>query len=234
MRNRGRHWVLFLSIIAIVVSVCNPVNDTISRFLLLGGLGGLWLALFIYVRWLPIRRGLVSAVPTLAIILALLPGTVQSDDLRQAYVQCLRSFEGTPYHWGGESHRGIDCSGLPRRAMQGALLGQGLKRADGKSLRTAVSQWWHDTSARAFAQGYRNQTIPLGITGKIRDLDLGQVQPGDLAVTGTGVHCLVYLGEGQWIQADPAANKVLTQHGQRDQNPWFSKLVTLHRWTLLK
>lgn len=57
--------------------------------------------------------------------------------------------------------------------------------------------------------------------------------PGDLAVTNNGVHILAYIGDGQWIQADPSIGKVATLSGRNDDNTWFRVPVTTHRWQML-
>jgi hypothetical protein len=58
------------------------------------------------------------------------------------------------------------------------------------------------------------------------------LEPGDLAITESGVHMLVYVGEDQWIQADPSAGKVLTENGKISQNHWFESSVSFFRWTI--
>ena len=101
---------------------------------------------------------------------------------------------------------------------------------NGTAIRRAAGLWWHDASALAISEGHRDETIPLGIDGKLKELDLASLSPGDLAVTKGGAHLLVYLGDGDWIQADPGAGKVLSQNAEREENPWFSYRVTTHRW----
>jgi len=69
-----------------------------------------------------IRTGLLVS-PLAVTIPFLLPGrAIDPAELRNDYVRRMGRFEGTTYVWGGESRRGIDCSGLPRRAYRDALL----------------------------------------------------------------------------------------------------------------
>ncbi|QQL46237.1 NlpC/P60 family protein [Sulfuriroseicoccus oceanibius] len=171
---------------------------------------------------------LIFAVPFL------LPGRpIDAEELRDDYVARMSGFEGTSYHWGGETERGIDCSGLPRRALRDALLVYGVRHANGRALRLWLEHWWFDASARALSEGYRDYTVPLGAGGKIRDMSYDGLLPGDLAVTTDGVHVLAYLGEERWIQADPGIGEVAVLHGRNDCNIWFSRPVTMHRWRLL-
>lgn len=172
---------------------------------------------------------LVAALPWL---LPERPADTQA--LRTLYVQRLQGFEGTPYVWGGESPRGIDCSGLPRRALREALFIQGFQTLNGGHLREALKQWWFDASARAIQQGYRQFAQPLDLRREpIRKLEPAALLPGDLAVTTSGIHMLAYVGNGQWIQADPGINAVVTMDGISSPNAWFDQPVSLHRWTIL-
>jgi cell wall-associated NlpC family hydrolase len=54
--------------------------------------------------------------------------------LRQAY----RDWKGTPYVWGGESHRGIDCSGLMQFIFK-SYFGVDLPRTTKRQLYTGVT-----------------------------------------------------------------------------------------------
>lgn len=222
------------AIFALVVLPLNPLHNTLTKagYLLAVGVAYLGLLVLIW-KNIPIRvLGIALGIATS--IAFLLPGRpMDTAKLNERYLHELRGFEGCPYHWGGESRRGIDCSGLPRRSLINALAHEGVFRLNGNALRQAVSLWWHDSSAKAISEGYRGETIPLGIDGKMREIDSSSLIPGDLAVTQGGAHLLVYPGDGDWIQADPGPAIVLTQNVIRDESPWFSYRVTTHRWTVL-
>lgn len=212
----------------------NPVNDGLQRLSLLGAMGVAWVGVLVLswgYRWV---RVVLLAVPVLMAVPFLLPGrSVNRAGLREDYVRRMAGFEGTRYVWGGESSRGIDCSGLPRRALRDALLSEGIRRGNGAALRAWVEQWWFDASAKALAAGYRDYTTPLQVRGKLRMMDFSALSPGDLAVTKDGVHVLAYVGGGKWIQADPGAGKVVTLDPRTSESGWFDSPVSLHRWRVL-
>ncbi len=177
----------------------------------------------------------VLALPVLLALPFLLPEKpLDPANLRDRYVAAMQRMEGTLYLWGGESRWGIDCSGLPRRALRDALWDIGWETGNGAAFREWARQWWFDTSAKALGQNYRGFTRPLGVSGKLRELDFRNLSPGDLAVTADGRHVMVFLRDGKWIQADPGPLKVTIGRPGVDENPWFNARVTLHRWTLME
>ncbi len=65
-------------------------------------------------------------------------------------------------------------------------------------------------------------------------LQLDQLAPGDIAVTPDGVHVLAYLGDGEWMEADPGLGKVIRARVPADDNPWFKAPVQVLRWRELE
>jgi hypothetical protein len=233
--SRAR-WVGILMVGAAAVlltAAATPVHSALQRLAILTSLLALWaLPLLWFWRSRRIRATLLF-LPVLPVVLLLLPGgRVQSDELRNEYVRNTARFEGSPCAWGGENARGIDCSGLPRRALRHALLAQGIKRLDGAALRSWLEHWFFDASAKALAEGCRSYVVPLGVEGLIESLEHDGLQPGDLAITTDRLHVLVYRGGGLWIQAEPGIGRVLTLHGRQDENLWFRAPVSLYRWTV--
>ncbi len=223
------------AIAGIFVIPLNPVTSTLTKLAFLACLGGAWVGFTIIVWRRKILRTVALITPLAIAIPFLLPGgTIDTEELRRDYVRRMGEFEGTKYYWGGESSRGIDCSGLPRRAYRDALLAYGIRHLDGQALRGYLEQWWFDASARALGEGYRNYTRPIGTNGTIRGMDYQNLLPGDLAVTSSGIHILAYAGDGRWIQADPGIGAVATLDGRSDENAWFVTPVTTHRWRFLE
>jgi hypothetical protein len=184
--------------------------------------------------WVKVRRVLLGILAASTVFLAL-PGRkhIFKDELLDAYLQGLRSFEGTPYVWGGENRYGIDCSGLVRRAWAEALLKQGIRHLDSGLLRTAFGIWWHDLSARALRDETRRLTMRTFESPSINATDHTRLTPGDLAATQDGVHIMTYLGEWRWIEADPGAKQVIKVQAPTTQNTWFTTPVVFLRWKQL-
>ena len=222
------------ALLGIAVIYFIPVSSTVIKLGFLGCVGVAWAGLLILL-WKRKPARIVLLILPLGLIIPLsLPGReIATDELREDYVKRLSEYEGTIYFWGGESAKGIDCSGLPRKAFRDALLSYGLKHANGQAFRAFVEQWWLDASAKALGEGYRGYAAQLGIEGTIREMEYGPLVAGDLAITKSGIHVLAYAGDGKWIQADPGIGSVITLDGRKDDNGWFTTPVTLHRWQLL-
>ena len=226
----------FATLLCVIIASLNPINSTLSRTALLASLALTTLTLFRHFqpRFLRLTTITLASVLTLALLIAILPGKpTDPASLRSRYLSALTSFEGTRYIWGGEGRFGIDCSGLPRRALRSALFREAIATLNPAPIRQALNQWWHDASALALSQGYRAYTVPLNLTDKLKALDTSTLLPGDLAITCDGSHLLVYQGNDLWTQADPSIGKVITLHSKSDSNLWFHSSVTLHRWRQL-
>lgn len=218
----------------LVIIPFNPENRLLLRLAYLTCLAGVWCGSLILAWKRRLLRSMLLMAPVLAGVLFFLPAKpVDGEDLRTDFVRRLAGYEGVKYFWGGESARGIDCSGLPRKAFRDALFAYGFRHFNSRALRAGVAQWWFDASAEALSHGYRSATVPIGISGTLRDLDFRALKPGDLAVTAGGVHVLVYLGDHRWIQADPMGAKVVVEDARTTENGWFGSAVTLHRWSML-
>lgn len=174
------------------------------------------------------RRGFQCAIGIGVILTASIAfwPSIPPKNLREAYVAKLRSLEGTPYVWGGEGRLGIDCSGLPRTAWRKTLFDEGLRTANPSLIRRSFLAWWNDMAARDFLESadYHKQDFS-GILAKLPD---ERLKPGDLAVTSSGIHCLVYLGNGDWIEADPAIGKVIILNTNQPES-WLSARCVIAR-----
>lgn len=153
--------------------------------------------------------------------------------LRSDYVAGLRRYEGITYYWGGESPKGIDCSGLIRRGLIDSLFLRGVGSFEPGLVRRAMALWWNDTTARALGEERDGLTERLFETPGINQLDHSNLQPGDLAITRDGVHIMAYIGGNCWIEADPGVGRVITVSVPSDDNAWFRTPMKIVRWSVL-
>jgi hypothetical protein len=235
MKKHLRRLILLLtvaSVAALIILNLDPVSTRVHRLAILCSLGCVCFGPLILLWKYMAARVVFLAMPILMLAPFLLPGRdIDRMALRDDYLARMVSYEGTVYHWGGESRRGIDCSGLPRKALRDALLSQGLRTFNGRGTRLFLKHWWNDASAKALAEGYLGYAVPTGEQGVISKMAYGKLQPGDLAVTEDRRHVMMFLGGEKWIQADPAAAKVITESGRSLRSGWFAVPVTLHRWS---
>ncbi len=156
-----------------------------------------------------------------------------TDSLRTDYVAGLRRYDGVTYYWGGESPKGIDCSGLIRRGLTDSLFIRGISTLDAGLVRHAISLWWHDCTARDFGEGH-GYTTRLFSAPSINVLDQSKILPGDLAVTSNGVHIMAFLGDSHWIEADPGIGRVVTVSVPSKDNLWFHGPMNIVRWNIFQ
>ncbi len=214
-----------------------PIRDATTRAGLILSVFLLWSgALALFWKKKPVRFGCL-ALSVFVLAIAILPG--RRDDaqaLRHEYVRSLMAYTGTPYVWGGETHRGIDCSGLMRCGLIDADFHRGLTTFNPALLRVGASLWWHDCSAQALQHEYRGQTRLMFPTHSLSELNYAQIQAGDIVVTASGAHVLAYIGDQTWIEADPNllnGNAVVQIH-LPSRIAWFHEPMTIMRWRQLE
>jgi hypothetical protein len=210
-----------------------PIRFGALRALLLASLVAVWLGGAYLLRRRRHLAGVLFALGALPTLFLFIPGRpADQEALRTEYLRSLRRFERVPYVWGGETHVGIDCSGLCRAALIDALALTGLRTANPAPLREAASLWWNDCSARALSEEYQGRTEVVGSADSLNAADYTMLRPGDLAVTAGGSHILAFLGDRTWIQADPGAWHVRTVQAPSNEG-YFTMDATLVRWTAL-
>ncbi len=220
--------------IVLLLACLYPINNGMTRCLILLCLLWLWGGgikyLLLYRKYL----GMTALALSLALFgaVAFCPlKEIPRDKLNRLYLKQLRSYENTRYVWGGENRSGIDCSGLPRAAFRYAQETLGINTLNFGLIRSSLENWWFDASARALAAGYRHYLQPLQLGGTVGAAPEASLLPGDLAITDDGVHVMVFLGDGEWISADPGQGRVIIEDRQQSRNPWFAAPVHFYRWS---
>jgi hypothetical protein len=229
-------WLLWLLALACFVAVAlYPVSNGLTRAAGLGLLFGIWAGLAgLLWRWLAWRMAWIGFTVLAAGFLCLPARTrVDADALRRDYVAGLRRYEGVNYYWGGESLKGIDCSGLVRCGMMNAMAWRGLVTCDGGLFRQALTFWWHDVTARSLGEQTGGITTLVTEAHDINTLDHTKILAGDLAVVADGIHVMAYLGDGVWIEADPGIGRVITAHAPSADIDWFRARARIVRWRIL-
>lgn len=231
MKNKHRAIILWLIVLTIVSClIWYPVWWGIIRLGIVTGLVALWFG-FIYIIWNYKAIKILCIIVTLSATTVLLPGNNGNPEkIRALYVEKLKTYDGVKYVWGGKNSRGIDCSGLVRKGYIDANVSLGIKTCNPKLLRRAFFVWWYDCAADALGEEYKNMTKKVRDAGSIAELEDIQ-QPGDLIVgLPDGFHVLAYLGNDQWIEADPTPGKVITISTSQKSEQWAGVLVRLVRW----
>ncbi|MEM6784796.1 MAG: NlpC/P60 family protein [Bacteroidota bacterium] len=232
---RGRRTLLLVFALGVlVVLLVLPVRTTLVRAALLaGGTTALVLAVSVVPRL--VRRGL-GVVLLLAVVWFAMPTGRSADPerVRSTYITYVESRLGTLYVWGGETHLGIDCSGLVRLPLASALFREGLRAGDLGAVAHAARLWWFDASAAELGRGYSGQTVAIGTFPSTKAIPADTLAPGDFVVTTDGRHAMVYAGESRWIEADPALEHVAELDARTDDNAWLQLPVQVMRWRMLE
>jgi hypothetical protein len=228
----SRWFLLFVLLGLAAMLLIYPVRNGITRpaiVLIFPVIYGVLLSVLWHRRAL---RWVTVAVGGILLIVFIFPGRdYDRSALQTQYLASLRSYIGTTYVWGGENHFGVDCSGLVRAGMVDAEFHEAARQLNPRLLREGCWLWWHDIAARDMPKGYAGRMETL--SSSTRRLVIDQLRAGDVAVTDDGGHVIAYLGNDQWIEADPIGLAVTEWNGTERLKSIDLPMIFI-RWNILK
>ncbi len=230
----SRYTLFSILLITFIILVNFPINRNIIKISII--LMGIALYIYsIYILWKkrPLRYLIIGIAPVIIFISMLSGPPVSGENLTNTYIDCLKKYEGTTYLWGGENRFGIDCSGLVRKGLMDAYTKVGFSNFSPQYFRKALYLWFYDSSAQALRDGYRNYTTTIIKDITLNSLDHSMLRLGDIMVTEDGVHTMAYIGNSQWIQADPGKHKVIIESAPSSSNTWYNARARIVRWNVL-
>ncbi|MDD5349843.1 MAG: NlpC/P60 family protein [Chthoniobacteraceae bacterium] len=224
----GFCWFLAVCLYPVSTGLTRAAGAALAGALALGLLGLWWRR--------PVARWSLLALFTAAALLGALPGRTSYDRpaLRREIARAGARYEGVRYVWGGENRLGIDCSGLVRRAAIEGTFTHGVRTLNPWLIRRAFALWWSDMSASEMGRGAAGTARKAAAPSSLRLWNDKNLHPGDFAITASGVHALLYLGDHLWLEADPSALKVQRLRTGRDRSAWLETPVAVLRWRYLE
>lgn len=228
------HYTILIHLAAItsiaIIAICISIPESFGLIRLALILTSLYLACYvIYVARILYLRLLIGSLFLLTVVVAIWNKDsvlVPSDQ----YAIALKSYTGTPYVWGGESDKGIDCSGLLRRAYIYACINVFRGSGNLGYLANAFDVWLNDSSAINLLEGYSGRTEKINDVSSINEISGIDLRIGDLAVTANGIHCLAYVGNNEWISADPGVKSVIILKAPDRSFGFYKCKVAICRW----
>lgn len=229
---RSRVFLLLSPAVILGLLILIPYRNSLVRLTVIGLWGLADLGLLILLWRKKVWRSLLLLIVAGVIAFLLFPGRdkIDRERLRQRFVHRLEAYDGVGYVYGGENHRGIDCSGLVRAAMIRAMAEESLSTGDPALFRAALYLWWHDTNAIQLGKGANGLTVAIGSGAPIAMRSAQDLRAGDLAVTTTGSHVLACLGGSRWIEADPDIMRVHIVDLNTSQIAGQEVLMVAWRW----
>ncbi|MEN2775271.1 NlpC/P60 family protein [Acetivibrio clariflavus] len=233
--SKRHHILVFTALVVFIFFLfINPINRKSTNLMLITSLILLWIyTLFLSRKSKTVKFVLILFPAILFFFLSLNGPTIDKETIRAEYVRALKKYEGTRYLWGGESSLGIDCSGLVRRGLIDTYIRLGIVNFSPQYIRKGLNLWFNDLSAEALGNGYKNQTILILANQTLNTLDYGEMKEGDIMVTANGIHTMAYIGNHEWIQADPKEGKVIILKAP-NENFWYNTPSNILRWTDLE
>lgn len=236
IKSKVAHYiVLAVMFVFLIILVLFPINRTIVKLLILADLFVIFTFCVFLFRKNKYFRFLIILIASFLLFMSFFNGrSIHKEVIRSEYINSLKKYEGSSYLWGGESFMGIDCSGLVRRGLIDTYIRLGFSRLSPQYVRKGIYLWFYDFSAEAMKDGYKGLTTVVLTDVKLNELDYNKIQDGDIMVTADGIHTMAYIGNQEWIQADPAKYKVIIEKAPSDENGWYKVPSVIVRWRDLK
>lgn len=221
--------------IASILLLLNPINRKSTNLLMILSLIVLWMYILFLCRKNKAIMTVLILLPAILSSLLFLNGpTIDKGIIRNEYIKSLKKYDGTRYLWGGETSLGIDCSGLVRRGLIDTYIRLGIVIFSPQYIRKGLYLWFNDMSTEALGSEYKNQTILILSEQTLNTLDYEKLKEGDIMVTANGIHTMAYIGNQEWIQADPTQRKVLILKAPNENNSWYKAPSNILRWKALE
>lgn len=209
--------ILILACVEMVVLLMTPIRNQLIRIGIIESIL-LQYAIITYFTWrIKLLGKSLLGVFILFVVFIISTAKLYAPE-EEKFVAALKRYEHVPYVWGGETKKGIDCSGLIRMALCDVYLSEFKWGA-------AFQIFYFDVAAKDLGKKYKSILTYKRSYPSIKDIPISELKKGSIVVA-SDIHTFAYIGENKWIQASPTDNKV-TIKDANEPDKYFSTAIEL-------
>ncbi len=203
--------ILTLWVVVFLIFI-HPSPKILSKHIVIMCFISMWIIVLLKLWKKFFTRGVAIVITAILILFYFSSGSgIESELLRNIYVDNATKYLNVAYMENGENTMGISPSGLVRKAMIDTLMKGGVATKNMQYIRDAIDIWIDDYKIENIYNNKKQLFTDVLWFDDLSKVNTSNLLQGDILVYDDYLRIYIYIGNDIWIESNPSIGKVVAE-----------------------